>query len=214
MMIGLVFATRREAGPFLMRSLAEPLAGEPLSLFQTRESGLAPCIVAIGGMGKVAAALATAHLIHVRGVAALINAGLCGRLTMDSPWATGDLLRISAAVEGDCDRCGQAEPAVDCDPRWFGALEPARLVTCDRPVFDAAWRACLADRGELADMEGAAVARAARLYGIPCAMVKGISDAADPAGRQAVADNIDWVSARVADVLVRELARNLTDRLP
>lgn len=213
-MIGIVFATLREADPFLSRTLAEPLSGGPVALFQTRREDLAACIVAVSGMGKVAAALAAAHLVQARGVSVLINAGLCGRLNTNRSWSAGELLRVSAAVEGDCDRFGKPEPSVACDPRWFESLEPARLVTCDRPVFDPVWRTCLAGSGDLADMEGAAVARAAGLYGIPCAMVKGISDAADEAGRQRVAENIDWVSARMAETLVRELTLNLADRLP
>ena len=213
-MIGIVFATRREADPFLNGTLAERFADGPLPLFQTRLDGLASSTVVIGGMGKVAAALAAAHLVRELGARVMINAGLCGCLATGCSWTAGDLLRISTAVEGDCDRFGCAEPAVACDPRWFGQLPPARLVTCDRPIFDSAQRACLAGSGELADMEGAAVARAARFYGISCAMVKGISDAADESGRQQVADNIDWLSARIADVLIQELMLNLTDRLP
>ncbi|MBC2710587.1 MAG: hypothetical protein HGJ94_06200, partial [Desulfosarcina sp.] len=186
-MVGIVYATRREADPFLSQMSAGPLATQPFFLFQTAGKGHPPCIAVISGMGKVAATIAATHLVLVHRVSVLVNAGLCGRLTMDNRWAVGDLFRISAAVEGDCDRFGQGEQAVVCDAQRFSELEPARLVTCDQPVFDAAWRARLAGIGELADMEGAAVARVARLYGIPCAMVKGISDVADETGRQDVA---------------------------
>ena len=213
-MMGLVYATRREADPFLLQTSAEPLATQPLSLFQTAGERHTPCIVVISGMGKVAATIAATHLVLVHRVSVLINAGLCGRLTMDDRWSVGDLLRISTAVEGDCDRFGQAEQTVTCDIGWFSELKSARLVTCDRPVFDATWRAQLTAIGDMADMEGAAVARVATLYGIPCAMVKGISDVADETGRQDVAQHIDWVSGRIADALVRELVINTTDKQP
>jgi adenosylhomocysteine nucleosidase len=205
-MVGIVYATRREADPFLGRIDAESLTSRPFLLFRGRAAGMRPCIAVISGMGKVAAAMAAVHLVLDRRVSFLINAGLCGRLSVNQRWDVGDLLRIGSAVEGDCDRFGRGEAPVDCDRRWFGRLNAARLVTCDRPVFDPAWRAHLAESGELADMEGAAVARVAGLYGIPCAMVKGISDAADESGRRELADNIDRVSARIADALVRELA--------
>jgi adenosylhomocysteine nucleosidase len=123
-------------------------------------------------------------------------------------------VRVSTAIEGDCDRFGRTEPAVVCDTRWFPELKPARLVTNDRPVFDTAWRKQLAGMADLADMEGAGVARVARLYGIPCAMVKGISDAADETGRQDVARHIDWVSGRIADALVQGLAIITTGNQP
>ena len=204
-MVGIVYATRREADPFLVRIQADLLESRPFSLFRGRAAGIRPCIVVVSGMGKVAAAMAAMYLVLEQHVSLLISAGLCGGLDLNHRWAAGDLLRIESAVEGDCDRLGRGETPVDCDGRWFGRLEAARLVTCDRPVFDGAWRARLAEKGDLADMEGAAVARAAGLYGVPCAMIKGISDAADESGRQELADNIDRVSVRIADALLREL---------
>jgi adenosylhomocysteine nucleosidase len=205
-MLGIVYATRREADPFLAQIDAECVASRPFLLFRGRAAGLRPLITVISGMGKVAAAMAAMHLVLDRRVSILFNAGLCGRLGTDAALAAGDLLRVTRAVEGDCDRFGRGEAPVDCDRRWFDGLKAARLVTCDKPVFDRAWRARLAQSGDLADMEGAAVARVARLYGIPCAMLKGISDGADESGRQELAANIDRVSARIAEVLVGEMA--------
>ncbi|WP_319409641.1 hypothetical protein [uncultured Desulfosarcina sp.] len=211
-MVGIVYATRREANPFLLRTSAEPMAPQPLLMFRTADTRYTPCITVISGMGKVAATVAATHLVLTHRVSMLVNAGLCGRLVMDHHCSVGDVLRISTAVEGDCDRLGHTEQAVACDDRWFGILKPARLVTNDRPVFDAAWRSQLAGIGELADMEGAAVARVARLYGIPCAMIKGISDTADESGRMDVASHMDWVSGRIADALVRELSISTLDK--
>lgn len=205
-MVGIVFATRREADPFLSQLSGGPLTTQPFLTFQTTRANHRPCITVISGMGKVAATMAAAHLVLVQRVSVLINAGLCGRLAMDNCWSVGDLFRIDTAVEGDCDRFGQAEQAIACDTRWFRELSPARLVTQDRPVFNAAWRGQLAGVGDLADMEGAAVARVAKLYGIPCAMVKGISDAADEAGQEDVANHMAWVSGRIADTLAQELS--------
>ncbi len=213
-MMGIVYATRREAAPFLSLMFAEPMTVRPFLIFQSSGESCPPCIVVISGMGKVAATVATTYLVLVHRVSVLVNAGLCGRLALGSRWSVGDLLRISTAVEGDCNRFGHEEQAVACDTRWFGELKSVRLVTNDRPVFDAAWRARLTGIGELADMEGAAVARVARLFGIPCAMIKGISDVADEAGRQDLAGNIDWVSRRIADALANELMKNTNDKQP
>ncbi len=213
-MIGIVYATRPEAAPFLLQTTAEPLATRPFSTFRTAGDNHTPSIVIISGMGKVAAAMAATHLVLVHRASMLVNAGLCGRLTFDNRWSVGDLFRIDSAVEGDRDRFGRAAPAVVGNTRWFSVLEPARLVTCDRPVFDAAQRAQLAGIGELADMEGAAVARVARCYGSAWAMVKGISDGADETGRQDLVRNIDWVSGRIAEALVRELSTTIIDKQP
>jgi len=213
-MVGIVFATRREAEPFLSLAPVEALEARPLPLFQTTADSPVACMAVISGMGKVAATLAATHLVLAHRVSMLINAGLCGRLTMNKRWDIGDLLCISSAVEGDCDRFGKKEPPVACDPGWFRPMTSARLVTSDRPVFDSRWRDHLGAMGELADNEGAAVARVAQRYRIPCAMLKGISDSADETGRQDVARHIDRVSALIADALFDELKIKTTDERP
>ena len=207
-MVGIVFATRREAESFLSQLSADPLTAQPFLMFRKTGASHRSFIAIISGMGKVAAAIAATHLVLVHRVSRLVNAGLCGRLTMDSSWSVGDLFRICTAVESDCDRFGLAEQTMACYARWFSQFKAARLVTQDRPVFDAARRVRLAGIGDLADMEGAAVARVAKLYGIPCAMIKGISDTADENGRQDLASHMDWVSGRIADALARELTIN------
>lgn len=213
-MVGIVYATRREAEPFLSQLSADPLTSQPFLTFQKTGAGHGSFTAIISGMGKVAASIAATHLVLVHRVSRLVNAGLCGRLTVGKGWSVGDLFRICTAVESDCDRFGQAEQTVACDARWFSGLNAARLVTQDRPVFDAVLRGQLAGIGDLADMEGAAVARVASLYGIPCAMIKGISDSADENGRQDVVGHIDWVSGRIADALAHELSINPTDKQP
>ena len=210
-MVGVIYATRREAAPLLSHMSTIALTAQPFLTYQRNDANCPPCIVVISGMGKVAATAAASHLVLSHRVSVLINAGLCGRLTPDFHWTVGDLFRINTAVEGDCDRFGRPEPPLTCDTRWFARLEPARLVTCDRPVFDLAQRGRLAAVGELADMEGAAVARVAALYGVACAMLKGISDVADETGRQQLARNIDRVSGRIAQTLVGELSKTIND---
>jgi len=206
-MVGVVYATRQEAEPFLTRIAAVSIDASPFPLYRVADKIHPGCIAAVSGMGKVAAAMAAAHLVLQYRVDVLVNAGLCGRLTQEKDWSVGDLLRVDSAVEGDCDRFGQPEPSHACAPGWFEALEPARLVTCDRPVFGDTLRKQLAAVADLADMEGAAVARVAHCYGIPCAMLKGISDCADETGRQNISRHIGSVSERIANTLIRELQR-------
>lgn len=205
-MVGIVIATLREAQPLLDRTAAEAVAGCPIDLFRMGGARQPYGWVAISGMGKVAAAIAATHLAVDRRVAALISAGVCGCLKPQDGYSVGDLIRITAAVEGDCDRCGQGEPTLSCDAGWFRNRPEGRLVTCDRPVFDAERRARMAALGDLIDMEGAAVARVAHRYDIPCGMIKGISDSADEAGRDLLAKTIDRIAVRIAAALIEELA--------
>ncbi len=210
-MIGIVYATMQEAAPFLELVAAEPLTPQPIPIFRPAADKKVAALVAVSGMGKVAAAMAATHLVLAHAVTLLVNAGLCGQLTNHRRWQVGDLLRVSSAVEGDCDRLGQAAPRLDCDTRRFAQLESARLVTSDRPVFQTDRREQLALMGELADMEGAAVAWVAQRYDIPCAMIKGISDRADETGRADVARHLQRVSLTIAEALTHELTKPTTD---
>ncbi len=210
-MIGIVYATRREADPFLVLTAAKPLARQPVELFQTTADNRSAAIVAVSGMGKVAATLAAAHLVAAHHVSLLVNAGLGGCLNRSQNWPVGHLLRIRSAVEGDCDRLGEPEIPTPCNSRWFSHLEAARLVTCDRPVFQDSRRKELTALGDLADMEGAAVARVALSYAISCAMIKGISDGADEDGRRDIQTHIDRISRDIAEALATELMRHHAD---
>ena len=205
-MVGIVFATHREAAPFLIDSAATRLADDPMTLFRPGKTAAINAIVAISGMGKVAAAMSAMHLVLKWKVAALINIGLCGWLGDPSACGVGDILRIHHAVEGDCDRFGAGEAALACDLGWFPELEAARLVTCDRPVFDADERQALSAIADLVDMEGAAIARVAALYQVPWTMIKGITDtAASSQDRSSLHANLSKVSEKIADVLWEKL---------
>jgi hypothetical protein len=81
-MVGIVYATRREAAALLSQTSASPLAAHPFQTFRADGAGHPPCLVAVSGMGKVAAAAAASHLVLAHRVSMLVNAGLCGRLTM------------------------------------------------------------------------------------------------------------------------------------
>ena len=208
-MIGIVFATRSEADPLLDMIGASVNAVRPFDIFTACGTASRSIKILISGMGKVAAAAAASHLILAHQATTLISAGICGRLTGEA--AVGDCFRIAEAIEGDSERLGRRLPAVACDPSWFRQLPAKRLVTCDRPVFDPHRRADLGRLGELVDMEGAAIARVAGLYGIPCAMLKGVSDGAGAGGRQDLATNLGRVSARIAHVLTDGLTRIFTN---
>ena len=209
-MVGIIYATRQEAESFLSLAAADLIDEAPLPLYRVSQAIHPASLVVISGMGKVAAATAAVHLMLQYQVTMLVNAGLCGCLIRRKDWRVGDLLRIDSAVEGDCDRCGQPETAHRCVSGWFRDLETARLVTCDRPVFAAALRRELAARGDLADMEGAAVARVADCYDIPCALLKGISDCAEETGRQDIARHMASVSETIARKLIAELKQQAT----
>jgi len=201
-MIGIIFATRMEAAPFLEAVNAAPVDESPLTLFHgalPREGkGL---FVAISGMGGINAAIATQALILSYGVRRIVHAGICGALSTGEGIETHDVFRIKEAVKADRKR------TYHCDPEWWGFLEDARLVTSDAPVFDEEQRERLALKGGLVDMEGAVVCRVSKMYSLPCSIIKGVTDFADSQGEKMVKKNIGPVSQKVAATLLGELKR-------
>jgi nucleoside phosphorylase len=198
-MIGLVFATSQEARPFLMAGQARIIAREPFTVYQ---SDLHPFLrVIVSGMGKVSAAAAAQALILMHGAERLVNAGACGALRDGGDLAIGKLVRISEATEGDHEIFGKRLPPAPCSAAEFFDLAPVRLVTSDRPVFDTDIRAAFARLGDVVDMEGAAVARIARYYQLPCTLIKGVTDNAQPLDRRTLLENLTTVSETIAQKL-------------
>lgn len=202
-MIGLVFATSWEARPFLLATQAEVVAEKP---FRRYETALVPALrIVISRMGKVAAAAATLSLITEHGATHIINAGACGALHDTPGLGVGQVVRIASTVEGDHEVFGRRPEPVICAATQWPALPAARLVTCDRPVFDLQRRNACAKLGEVVDMEGAAIARVADLYQVPWEMLKGITDTAQATDRATLQQNLNAVSERIAQYLWRAL---------
>lgn len=209
-MIGIIFATLPEAQPFLEGAAARPEAESPIVTYTCSLTGAATdCVIKICGVGKVMAAAAAQDLIATWSVRAIVNAGICGAAAAGIE--VGAVYRISAAREGDYETLSGSGDSYACASQPWQELPAARLITADRPVFDPGQKLAAAAGGELVDMEGAAVARVCRLHGVPCFLIKGVSDLADAGGQQALQDNLATVSAKVAEILLRGLRRAFAD---
>jgi adenosylhomocysteine nucleosidase len=203
-MIGLIFATMAEAVPFLTQSQAVQIDDKPFRFFKVPTQPT--LLVTVSGMGKVAAALACQAQIREFKVDEIVNAGVCGALHSDPGIALGALFCIATAVEGDHEIFGQAPQPIISDGKIDWDQRAARLITCDRPVFDADERQALSAIADLVDMEGAAIARVAALYQVPWTMIKGITDtAASSQDRSSLHANLSKVSEKIADVLWEKL---------
>lgn len=202
-MIGLIFATHTEAKPFLEWSQAILINETPLAVYQVPSN---PRLrVTISGMGKVAAAVACHCQIKELKVQEIVNAGVCGALQSDVRFAPGKLFCITSAVEGDHTIPEKPPRPLMSDGKIDWDLPAARLITYDRPVFDAETREALSPAGDLVDMEGAAIARVAAMYDVPWSMVKGITDTAGPTDRAELKRNLTRVSEMVCRVLWNQL---------
>ena len=140
--------------------------------------------VVVTGMGKTAAAAATTR-------------ALCGRDDLDRLTVVniGTAGALHDGLEGlhtpgvvlNHDLSADIIRALGYDPQERLVLhdDPTVLATGDVFVTDPVVRARLAERAQLVDMEGYAVAWAARQLGVPVRPVKHVSDNADESA-------LDW----------------------
>jgi adenosylhomocysteine nucleosidase len=140
----------------------------------------------ITGLGKTAAAVATARALAAYGDASrvtVVNIGTAGTLHegLDGLHEVGTVLNHD--INADVVR------SLGYDPEELLEIGPAAvtLATGDVFVTDPAMRDQLAARAHLVDMEGYAVAYAARSFGARVRLVKHVSDRADEGA-------MDWPS--------------------
>jgi adenosylhomocysteine nucleosidase len=157
--------------------------------------------VLVTGIGKVPAAAAVAAALAADpSIREVVNIGSAGALHdhLEGLHEIGSVLNhdLSAAVLRQ----------LGIDPQEWLPLgdAPVRLATGDQFVTDPAIRTALAEVADLVDMEGYAVAWAARQAGVPVRLVKHVSDRADEA-------SMDW--PRLVDLSARALGDWLADSL-
>ncbi len=207
-MIGVLYATEREAGPLVRRLGARPLGTDPFPCWAFSAADGEEGLILVCGMGKDAAAQGVDHLITVEGVTEVLNPGICGAAADDI--GIGTVFRIVEARDGD----GPASESWPSAPGRWGDLPTARLTSFDEPVFDLRRRREVAVWGDLVDMEGAAVTRTCQLHGLPCTLLKGVSDLADDGGREVLLRNIDSVSETVAAAILGGIPAAVSDTPP
>ncbi|MGD8252622.1 MAG: hypothetical protein PVH30_00775 [Desulfobacterales bacterium] len=207
-MIGVLFATIAEAEPFLCALKAEASGVSPIPEFTGAlpETGAAPLRIGIIGMGPDAAGKAARGFISMGPLSAVVNAGVCGSLDNGCGFDPGVIAGIREAVGVSSQgRTCPVLPPHEAGP--WRHLPSARLVTVDEPVFSRRRRNELSAIGDLVDMEGASVALAAWKAGVPCWMIKGITDLAGDGDRETLHRHLDWVSQRIAHCLLEGLPR-------
>lgn len=158
--------------------------------------------VLVTGVGKVNAALAVSLALADTTPTRVVNLGTAGALH-DGMVGTHV---VGTAIQHDLD--DEAVFALS----GLHASEPLRLAdsgvtlaTGDLFVSDEATRARLAERADLVDMEGYAVARAALAAGVPVTLVKQVSDQADDGAGQSWRASIDACAEILGAWVRREL---------
>ncbi len=177
-----------------------PRGAVPLVVSATRaEAAYVPSgiEVVVTGLGKTAAATATAQALAGRDLSRIVvvNIGTAGALRDDVSGLHEPGVVLNHDINADAIR------ALGYDPKerlLLDAARPTVLATGDVFVTDPVVRARLAEQAHLVDMEGYAVAYAAARFGVPLRMAKHVSDNADEA-------SFDWPA--MVDRSARELGR-------
>ena len=200
-MIGIIGAmdVEIEALKALLENRSDTVLGT--STFSTgllfgREAVLSVC-----GCGKVNAALCTQQMILAWHPAWVLNIGVAG--AADPGLRIGDIVVASAAVQHDMDTTPMGDPIgyvskiglveFPCDPGLLarlkeaaGAIPGVRVLEgviatgdqfVDRPEKTAWIRETF--HASAVEMEGAAVAHACLIHGVPCGVLRSISDGAN-----------------------------------
>ena len=160
--------------------------------------------VVVTGIGKVAAATATTDALLSRrdgGEVAVFNIGTVGALHDDLSGLFLPSTVINHDVNGDVIR------ALGYDPQDVLHIEEGDgtvLASGDAFITDPETRRRLAERAQLVDMEGYAVAYACQRLGVPVRLVKHVSDGADESA-------LDWPS--VVDASARVLGEWVAEHL-
>ena len=220
-MIGIIAAMESEMAYFRERLdglQEEILGGLPCctGTLDGREIAVAQC-----GVGKVNAAMHTQMLIDRHGVTALIQTGIGGSLSPAAPHLA--MVIGSEMVYHDMQRwvLQQYFPHRLFYRADEKLLELARrcapedsvvgiIATGDRFVDDAATKESIVrDCGALCcEMEGAAVAQVAALNGLPCLILRCISDMADGDAGMTF-QQFEHIAAEKAAKMVHRIVREL-----
>jgi adenosylhomocysteine nucleosidase len=160
--------------------------------------------VVLTGIGKVSAAVAVSAAIADRRPSSVLNVGTAGALHD----GLEGVHRIGRVLEHDVDHAALSaligEPVsgeVVLDER-----EPIVLATGDAFVADPEVRRALAIRAHLVDMEGYAVARACEASGVPCQMLKVVSDTASHDAARSWVEEADRHARAIAAAVADHLA--------
>ncbi len=213
MRAGVLYAMEKEAAGLLKKLAASPLpavAGMPLYALPGGH------ILCVGGVGKVNAAMAAQLLIDRFPVDAILNPGCAGAFDVTLP--VGTLVMGTACVQHDVDTSLVGDPPgfvstvnvveFPCAPVSLPGTVPGVVATGDwfGRDYDRA-RAIQARFGAaVCDMEAGAIAQVCLRHGLPCTVLKSVSDhllsqTQDVEYRQNLSQAMDSLDAAVAAIL-------------
>lgn len=181
--IGIVMATRIEAEPFLAAFNLEKAENRHFPLHIDGD-----IVLAISGIGKANAAIATTYLCLTHHPYRILNLGAAGATNDRCP--LGSVYQIEKVTEYDRPHLRLNEPMVH-KPDILPGFRNAAIATQDRPVIDAQDREAVSLHAGLVDMEAASVVQASSRFRIPSSLFKFVSDTPDHPGHNLIVEHIE-----------------------
>ncbi len=183
MKLGVLYAMDKEAAGLLHKLNASPLPARVGMPFYALPGGHILCV---GGVGKVNAAMAAQLLIDRFEVDAILNAGCAGAFFATLP--TGTVVVAEHCVQHDVDTTLAGDPAglvSTVNVTEFPCAVPDVPGAVKGVVATGDWFGRDFDRAraiqerfgaDVCDMEAGAVAQVCLRHGLPCTVVKSVSD--------------------------------------
>jgi adenosylhomocysteine nucleosidase len=202
--VAIIMATRLEAEPFLDVFRLVQRETTPCPLY-----GDGQILLAVSGIGKTNAAIATTYCCSVFHPSWVLNPGAAGATGANC--GRGAIFHVTRVFEPDRPHFRSHKPYEHVPHRLVG-FDEATMATQDRPVIDQEGRKQISGYASLADMEGAAVVQTARRFGTPCVLFKFVSDTPDDLDTHGIIDYIQdrgkafsrFIAERVIPLLSRE----------
>ncbi len=222
--IGLVIAMSREMEVFLEKigEMEESCLFYNDLVVRKYHAGGNELYLLDSGVGEVSSALATFLLVHVYGVDEIVNFGVCGSL--DNSLGVADIVLVESVLHFDRD----TSPIDNCDVGYypeFGekyltvdgkTLEKAKKVSGLRSVVCASSEKFVAnselkerlkrDGANICEMESAGVVITCKRLGVPCLIVKAVSDKADEDAGMSFQEMMHTAMQKCSDFLVKYLS--------
>ena len=191
-------------------------------------------VLAVCGPGKVNAALCTQSMIDRYHPAWVLNLGVAG--AGEAGVSIGDMVVAECAVQHDCDTSPLGDPKglvsklnlvrLPCDRALHDALMAAAscvdgmtvhsgvVATGDQFISDGERRKAIHDLFgcKAVEMEGGAVAHACYVRGVPCGVLRSISDQADGAAEMDYPTFVK-IAASHSEQVVESLLRAMGEAL-
>ncbi len=221
--IGMVVAVEIDA---VLSRYGEPLKTERFGSYELRvyRNGENELYVMHSGAGEIAAAACTQLLISVCGVDMIVNFGVVGGLTADMAKSKSCIVEKVVHYDYDAEAIDGTKPGqylelpdefIPADPALFAAarriapeLKPVVCASGDKFVADPEKKAELNRRfgAEICEMEAAGIALTCHRNGVPCLMIKTVSDGITGGAEEYISEvgRTSSLCLEIADRVIRE----------